>query len=141
MKNLVLTLLLEPLIALALAACSSSLAASSTLAGCWAPQSAELGGQIFPVANFTGATLRLTVDTYEFAGDKGTYTLLSATKPARMDIRGQDVPNAGRTIHAIYELSGEQLTVCYQLGSGERPSEFKSEQGPQVLIVRYKRVQ
>jgi len=58
-----------------------------------------------------------------------------------MDIRGREGPNAGRTIQAIYELAGEQLTVCYQLGSGERPSEFKSAKGSQVLLVRYLRVQ
>ena len=76
------------------------------------PVSAELGGQTFPVANFGGAILRLTTDTYEFAGDKGTYSVLSKGSPARMDIRGREGPNAGRTIPAIYALAGGQLTVC-----------------------------
>jgi uncharacterized protein (TIGR03067 family) len=110
------------------------------LAGHWAPQSADLAGQVFPVANFAGATLRLTMDTYEFGGDKGTYAVLSTTPPAKMDVRGREGPNAGRTIQTIYELAGEQLTVCYQLGPGERPSEFKSPKGSQVLLVHYKRV-
>ncbi len=133
--------LLGLLVALALAACSRTRTARPTLAGHWAPLSAELGGQVFPVANFGGATLRLTMDTYEFAGDKGTYEVLSTSPPATMDVRGREGPNAGRTIQAIYELAGEQLTVCYQLGSGERPSEFKSAKGSQVLLVRYQRVQ
>jgi len=58
-----------------------------------------------------------------------------------MDIHGREGPHAGRTIQAIYELAGEQLTICYQLGSGERPTEFKSARGSQVLLVRYQRVQ
>ena len=129
------------LVALALAACSSTRPTGPTLAGKWAPLSAELGGQALPVAKFGEATLRLTKDTYEFAGDNGTYAVLSTSPPAKMDIRGREGPNAGRTIQAIYELAGEQLTVCYQLGSGERPSEFKSAKGSQVLLVRYLRVQ
>jgi uncharacterized protein (TIGR03067 family) len=126
------------LIALAIAACSCTGAA---LVGHWSPVSAELGGQAFPVANFGGANLGLTKDTYEFAGDKGTYAVLSTRPPAQMDIHGREGPNAGRTIQAIYELAGEQLTVCYQLGSGERPSEFKSAKDSKVLLIRYKRVQ
>jgi uncharacterized protein (TIGR03067 family) len=112
-----------------------------TLAGQWAPVSAELGGQEFAVANFGGATLRLTADTYEFAGDRGTYAIVSVNPPAGMDIRGREGPNAGRTIPAIFALAGDQLTVCYQLGTGERPREFTSSTGSRVLLVRYKRVQ
>ena len=110
-----------------------------TLDGQWTPVSAELAGQDLPVANFGGATLQLTDSTYEFAGDKGTYIVLSAKSPGKMDIRRQAGPHAGRTIAAIFELSDEQLTIGYQLGSGERPIEFTSPQGSQVLIVQYKR--
>jgi uncharacterized protein (TIGR03067 family) len=109
------------------------------LAGTWTPVSAELGGTDFPVANFGGATLQLTDSTYEFAGDTGTYAVLSAKAPARMDIHGQTGPHAGRTIPAIFEVSGEQLTIGYQLGAGERPIEFTSAPGEQILIVQYRR--
>ena len=129
------------LVALAIGACSSTSTTRPTLAGKWAPLSAELGGQVFHVESFNGATLQLTMDTYEFAGDKGTYSVLSTSKPARMDIRGREGPNAGRTIQSIYELAGDQLTVCYQLGSGDRPSDFTPPKGSQVFLVRYKRVQ
>lgn len=93
------------------------------------------------MANFGGATLSLTADTYEFAGDRGTYSVSPAASPARMDIRGREGPNRVRTIPAIYELAGDQLTICYQLGPGERPRDFTSPKGSQVLIVRYKRMQ
>lgn len=121
---------------LSLAAC----APRPSLAGEWAPASAELGGQDFPVATFQGANLKLTANTYDFAGDKGTYAVLPGSRPAPMDIRGQEGPNAGRTIQAIYQLSGDQLTICYQLGTGERPAEFKTPKGSQVLLVHYRRV-
>ena len=61
-------------------------------------------------------------------------------EPAKLDIHGQSGPNTGRTIPAIFEVSDEQLTIGYQLGAGERPSEFASARGEQILIVNYKRV-
>ena len=114
-------------------------AGAPALAGTWTPVSAELAGQDFPVANFGGATLHLTDSTYEFASDKGTYTVLSAKEPAKMVIHGQTGPNAGRTIPAIFEVSDEQLTIGYQLGAGERPIEFTSAPGGNILIVQYRR--
>jgi len=126
--------------ALALTACSGGKTTVPSLTGAWAPQVAQLGGQELPIATFQGANLNLTADTYEFAGDKGTYTLGSTSKPAQLDIVGKEGPNAGRTIQAIYELTGDQLNVCYQLGPGERPRTFESLAGTQVFLVRYKRV-
>lgn len=129
------------LLTVAVAACSSFRRADFALSGQWSPVSAQLGGREFPVANFGGATLHLTADTYEFAGDKGTYSVLSVSAPAKMDIRGREGPNAGRTIPAIYALVGDQLTVCYQLGPGERPADFASPEGSHILLIRYKRLQ
>lgn len=123
---------------LALTACASAPPAPPPLAGKWAPIRAEMGGRPFDLANFGGATLRLTDDTYEFSGDKGTYSVL-ATTPASMDIHGSEGPNAGRTIAAIYSLAGDELTVCYQLGDGERPLEFASQGGPMLMLVTYQR--
>jgi uncharacterized protein (TIGR03067 family) len=128
------------LLALALAGCGGTYGSRPTLVGSWAPQSAQLGGLALPIASFQGAHLRLTADTYEFAGDSGTCATVAGGPPARMDIHGLVGPNAGRTIRAIYELTGEELTVCYQLGSGERPGEFKSAQGSKILLIHYQRI-
>ena len=115
--------------------------AAPSLAGQWAPESAELGGHPFPVASFGGATLLLTSDGYEFADDRGTYTALGGAPPAAMDIHGHDGPNAGRTIPARYVLDGDRLTICYQLGPGDRPVALASPAGSQVLLVHYVRAQ
>jgi uncharacterized protein (TIGR03067 family) len=125
--------------ALALAGCSGAPSAP-TLSGRWAPESAELGGQPFPIANFGGAVLQLTMDGYEFANDRGTYVVLTRRPPAQMDIRGQQGPNAGRTIPAIFDLAADKLTICYQLGAGARPADFASPAGTQILLIHYKRV-
>jgi hypothetical protein len=94
--------LLELPVAIAIATAACAQQPASMLAGRWAPDSAVLGGQVFPVANFGGATLELTEDTYEFTGDRPT--------------------------------------ICCQLGAGERPGEFTSPMGSEVLMIRYKRV-
>lgn len=133
------TLLALPFV-ISLFACSGDQPAAALLTGTWAPQSAQLGGLDMPIAAFQGSNLNLTTDGYEFAGDKGTYTLVTTTKPAQLDILGQEGPNAGRTIQAIYELSGDHLTVCYQLGAGPRPTAFESPADTQVFLVHYQGV-
>ena len=134
-----LKILFGLVLAIGIAGCSGAPPAP-TLSGRWEPVSAELGGQPFPLANFEGAVLQLTMDGYEFANDKGTYVVVTRRPPAQMDIRGQQGPNAGRTIPAIFDLAGDQLTVCYQLGAGPRPAGFTSPTGTQVLLVHYRRV-
>ena len=130
-------------LALALAGCASApppAAIVPTLAGEWEPVVAEIGGKDFPIGGFTGSVLRLTVDTYEFGNDRGTYALPPGGPPAPIDVRGVDGPNAGRTIAGIYEFAGDKLTICYQLGNGDRPTAFQSTSGPRVLLVRYRRI-
>ena len=129
------------LLAILLAACSSPPApAKPSLVGRWEPVTATLGGKDYPVVNFDGAKLKLTDDAYDFAGDKGAYQLIPGGFPSKMDIHGVEGPNAGRTIPAIYQLDGDQLSICYQLGKGDRPGGFKSPEGTKVLLIRYTRV-
>ncbi len=121
------------------AGCASAPPERVSLQGTWAPQEAQLGGQNLPVAAFAGGKLHLSETEYEFAGDKGSYRQLAGTTPAAMDIQGREGPNAGRTIAAIYALQGQRLTICYQLGKGERPDTFLSPKGSKVLLVSYQR--
>jgi uncharacterized protein (TIGR03067 family) len=125
---------------LVLAACSGPSTVAPQLSGEWAAASATLGGEDYAVENFEG-TLCLTADSYEFAGDKGSYQLFApGDSPVWIDVRGREGPNAGRTILAICKRSGDDLTICYQLGYGERPREFSSPAQSAILLVRYERV-
>ena len=92
-----------------------------------------------PVASFGGASLNLTERTYEFAGDRGSYTVVYMGTPSRMDIHGEQGPNAGRTIPTLYLLSGDDLTISYQLGPGVRPRDFNSPAGSKILVIHYHR--
>jgi uncharacterized protein (TIGR03067 family) len=111
----------------------------AALSGQWTPVSAQMGGKDFPVANFAGASLHMTERTYEFAGDQGTYEVVSVAPPARMDIHGERGPNAGKLIPAVYQVNGDQLDISYQLGPGVRPHDFTSPAGSQILLIHYRR--
>ena len=124
---------------LALAGCGGVRLVEPALAGRWTPTYAELGGKALPISDFHGAVLDLGSTTYEFGVDAGTYAVIQQTTPHRMDIHGLRGPNTGRTIPAIYALSGNNLAICYQLGAGERPADFVTPAGSQILLVRYRR--
>jgi uncharacterized protein (TIGR03067 family) len=132
---------------LAAGGCADTLSApmpAPRLAGNWAPMSAELGGKFYDIANFHGAWLTISEDNhYEFAIDRGLLLPNPGIKPPyAMDIQGQQGPNKGRTILAIYGMDNEVFTVCYQLArDGLRPTAFESPEGTQILLVRYKRVE
>jgi uncharacterized protein (TIGR03067 family) len=71
--------------------------------------------------------------------DKGTVKRNSAAKPKELDITGSEGPNKGKSILAIYELDGDTLRVCYDLGGKNRPTDFTTKEGTLRFLVTYKR--
>lgn len=112
--------------------------------GNWLPKAAELGGQKFPDEMLRNMKLVIVGDKYAVkSGDEtdfGTVKLDPAQKPKTLDIIGTDGPNKGKTVLAIYELSGDSLKVCYALTGTRRPTEFKSKGDAAFLLVIYKRI-
>src|SRR5437899_2173093 len=106
---------------------------ASALEGTWTVVSAELGGVRQSPAITTNIVLKIADGKYEVTvngnPDKGTCKVDPSAKPRIMDITGTEGPNAGRTIPAIYELSGDKLKICYGLRGSPRPTEFKSNPG------------
>jgi uncharacterized protein (TIGR03067 family) len=113
------------------------------LQGNWAPVSLEMGAQKFPDERAKAIALTIAGNEYTVTvsgqADKGTLKLDPAAKPKAMDIVGTDGPNKGRTFPAIYELSGDTLTICYALEGKDRPTEFKTRPGTPLFLVIYKR--
>lgn len=64
--------------------------------------------------------------------------LLFANPPA-ITFKGIKGPNEGKTILAIYELSGNALRICYDLTGQQRPTTFTTGTEPAQLLVRYKK--
>jgi uncharacterized protein (TIGR03067 family) len=107
--------------------------------GAWIPVVAELGGKPLPEEYLKDTKLVLTDGRYTYINDQGTYKLIPAEKLKAMDITGAEGPNQGKTLLAIYELTGDTLRICYDLEGKTRPSEFATKTGTQQLLVSYKR--
>lgn len=114
-----------------------------SMEGTWRPSAAELGGEKFP--DEVRQSMKLVIEgglytvTVGATPDKGTVKLDPSTKPKSMNITGTDGPNKGRTILSIYELAGDTLRVCYDLGGKARPTEFKTKAGTKLFLVTYQR--
>ncbi|HZV33357.1 MAG TPA: TIGR03067 domain-containing protein [Verrucomicrobiae bacterium] len=110
--------------------------------GTWTIAEAQIGGASFPTQVAKSITLKMDGGKYEVKAenlDKGTYTLDPNAKPKNLDIYGAEGPNAGKHFPCIYELHGNVLKICYQLGDGPRPTEFKSPAGTKIFLVTYHR--
>ena len=81
----------------------------------------------------------IRAETYQVQSDHGRLALDEVSRPATMDLIGEEGPNQGRTIRAIYELTGDVLRICYELGSPERPQAFESAPGTLQFLVTYRR--
>jgi uncharacterized protein (TIGR03067 family) len=116
---------------------------AGALQGTWHIVTAELGGVRQAPEVVTNIVLKISDGKYEVIvnghPDKGTCKVDPSTKPRTMDITGTEGPNTGRTIPAIYELSGDKLTICYQLRGSTRPKEFKSSKETSEYLVVYQR--
>lgn len=113
------------------------------LEGTWLPVSAELSGRKFPDEVLKTMKLVVAGEKYTVTvgaqTDQGTVKLDAAQSPKAMDIKGTEGPNKGKNIPAIYELKGETLRVCYNLGGDKRPAEFKTKEDTQLFLVTYRR--
>ena len=79
------------------------------------------------------------VDTSNRVVDSGHYQIDAKRSPPTMDIVGDRGPHAGRTMLAIYELRGDELTVCYDLERAERPANLDPRRDQPKLRITYTR--
>ena len=116
--------------------------------GTWIAVTAELSGQKMSETFLKDIKLVLTDGHYTNQNDHGDYKLITEEKPEApkapkapkaMDILGTDGPNKGKTLLAIYELSGDTLRICYDLAGKTRPTEFTTKAGTRQFLVSYKR--
>lgn len=104
---------------------------------------AEVNAQ--PRIEFT-ATLRITgrsfrrfqtlADGKVLEGESGSFVLDSSSSPAKIDFKlwlG--------TISGIYELAGDQLTLCVNTDSAARPAQFSTAWNDNRKLTRFERVQ
>lgn len=115
------------------------------LEGAWVPIDASVAGSRLAVDDLRVRYLMLEAGGYRIIDrsnrvvDDGCYRVDERPAPPTMDIVGSHGLNAGRTMQAIYELEGDELTVCYDLQGGERPSAMRPRQDQLLLKITYTR--
>ena len=115
------------------------------LEGTWAPIAASVSGKELIVAELRVKYLVLDghdyniIDRSKQVVDRGEYLVNDSARPWTIDIVGRDGPNAGRSMLAVFELTGDRLTVCYNLESGTRPGDLQPENGQMMLSITYER--
>ena len=113
------------------------------LAGAWKPLEANLGGNIIDAMLLETAKVVYEADKYTATvGEKteqGSFTLDPKKTPKTMDIFPTSGDNNGKTLLAIYQVEGDNLTICYSLTPATRPEEFKPLSNT-LLVVKFQRI-
>ena len=113
--------------------------------GDWTFESSEAGGQKLPadqlkdfVLTFDGA--KHTVKSGTTIIQTGTQTIDPSKSPKTIDVTLTEGPSKGTVILGIYEIEGDTLKVCFDMGGKKRPTEFKSMAGSETFLNVHKRV-
>jgi uncharacterized protein (TIGR03067 family) len=116
------------------------------LEGGWLPVAAYISGEVVPVTELRIARLIFKdghyqiLDHHQRVVDGGEVRVDTETSPPAMDIVGLEGPNAGRTLFAIYELSNNLLSICYDMEDGaQRPRAMQPEEDQILLLITYAR--
>jgi uncharacterized protein (TIGR03067 family) len=130
------------LVAVVPAARADDKAELKALAGAWQVADAEIDGK---KVTETFKALELVIENGNYAvklnaeADKGTLTVDAGKKPKAMDITGTEGPNRGKTYLCVYELKDDALTVCYSLDFKTRPTDLKTAEKSNRMLIVYKR--
>jgi len=111
------------------------------LVGTYTIVSGERAGKKIPDEEIKGATVTFTKhkitgtdkDRKEFFA--ATYTADATAKPLRINMTST-APKAGEKATGLVEVSGDQLTICYNLPGGELPTEFRAKDQQQCFVLK-----
>src|SRR5206468_12922198 len=67
------------------------------------------------------------------------FTNDTAAKPMRIDIEFDEGPEAGNSSYGIFELDGDQLTICLGVVGATRPEKFATRAGTGHALERLRR--
>jgi uncharacterized protein (TIGR03067 family) len=114
----------------------------NALQGEWQFVFLQVDGRDMP-ANLTESG-RLLIDGNRFrmespeANYDGEFSIV-VDEPHRIDIEFVEGPEAGNSCMGIFELSGDQLTMCIGLVGASRPAAFKTTKGSGHALERLRR--
>lgn len=117
---------------------------SSPLDGVWRLTHASAHGQEVPPARFTGVTRRFQNGSLVLMKDgkdyfHAQYQTRDDRDPKQIDIQFLDGPNAGRTLHGIYEINGDVLRLCTGKNNAPAPLRFESTLESATILDTFQR--
>jgi uncharacterized protein (TIGR03067 family) len=117
------------------------------LEGTWVIESVEVGGKKLE-DDLVGGKMVFTEKEHSIRAKgvpeekwaKGAHKIDPAKSPKHFDIHPKTGPNIGKTHLGIYEIEGDRCRICFaDPPTDERPTEFKSKEGTQLVLIVLKR--
>jgi uncharacterized protein (TIGR03067 family) len=113
------------------------------LEGEWHFMTLQVDGQDMPKAAIVSSKLLIDGDRFRMesaeANYEGVLTIDVDAEPARIDIEFVEGPEAGNSSYGIYELNGDQLTICLGLVGSSRPAAFTTKKGSGHALEKLRR--
>src|SRR4051812_49338703 len=113
------------------------------LEGEWAFDSLQVDGSDMPRAMIAASKLLLDGDRFRMESPEGNYdgrfTIDTAAKPMQIDIEFVEGSEAGNTVHGLFKLDGDALTICLGLAGSSRPTTFATKPGSGHALERLRR--
>lgn len=104
-----------------------------SMEGTWAFRSLEADGQSVAAAMLTSSFLLLDGDRFHMDSPEATYegifTIDVEQHPNFIDIDFVEGPEAGNRCEGLFQLEGDQLTICLGLTGSTRPQHFATTPG------------
>jgi|688.fasta_scaffold32680_5 uncharacterized protein (TIGR03067 family) len=70
---------------------------------------------------------------------RGTSTIDPTAKPKQLDFAITEGSGAGNQYHAIYDLGDKKRKMCFASKNKERPTDFVSATGSEIILVYFER--
>jgi uncharacterized protein (TIGR03067 family) len=104
-----------------------------SMEGTWAFRSLEVDGHAVPSSMVSSSHLLLDGDRFRMESPEATYegifTIDVEKEPHRIDIDFVEGPEAGNRCEGLFQLDGDQLTICLGLAGSSRPEKFATTPG------------
>jgi uncharacterized protein (TIGR03067 family) len=113
------------------------------LEGEWRFAALEVDGTAMPAAALSQSRLLIDGDRFRTESPEATYegvfTIDVEAAPAHIDIEFVEGPEAGNWSYGLYELDGDELTMCLGLTGASRPTTFATKPGGGHALEKLRR--
>jgi uncharacterized protein (TIGR03067 family) len=113
------------------------------LQGEWRFVGLQVDGNDVPASMYGHSRILMDGDRFRMESPEANYdgvlTIDASTEPMRIDIEFVEGPEAGNSSCGIYELDGDQLTICLGVAGASRPKSFSTKQGSGHALEKLRR--